>query len=391
MPSALEGLRVLDLTRLLPGPYAGMILGDLGAEVLKVEDTGAGDPMRWIQGDPGPGNSTFGLINRNKRSIAIDLKAPEGKGLFEKLVRKCDVVLEGFRPGVMDRLGVGWERLRSLNPTLIFCSISGYGQDGPMRDRSGHDVNYLALAGFLGLQTDFRGRPVLSGVQVADLGGALFAVIGILAALAARVRHGTGQYVDLAMMDVGLSLMPVAAGRHFSGQPVLLGARLPLSGSLACYNLYETADGRHLSVGALEPKFWERFCRVMEKTEYIGIQFAEDKQPGMIREIERLVGSRRLEEWIERFEGADACVEPVLSLAEALETPQARHRRLAPVTADFSGRVSRQLGLPFRLSNTPPACVTAAPSQGEHTRQILEFLGIPEDQVERLFRDRIVR
>ena len=180
---------------------------------------------------------------------------------------------KGFVLGVMDRLGIGYETLRSIQPRLIYCSISGYGQNGPLRARGGHDVNYLALAGVLGLQTDPAGTPVLSGIQVADLGGALFAVIGILAALAARDRTRTGQSVDVSMMDVGIALLPVAASRWFAGDPIPLGARLPLSGGLACYNIYGTADGRHLSVGALESKFWERFCQVIGRQDFISSQF----------------------------------------------------------------------------------------------------------------------
>jgi crotonobetainyl-CoA:carnitine CoA-transferase CaiB-like acyl-CoA transferase len=388
---ALEGVRILDLTRMLPGPYATIILADLGAQVLKIEDPRSGDPTRWSPRHRINQNSTFDTINRGKQSLALNLKSEKGVAIFQRLLENADVVIEGFRPGVMDRLGIGYQTLRLLQPRVIFCSISGYGQDGPLRDRGGHDVNYLALAGVLGLQTDSAGTPVLSGIQVADLGGALFAVIGILAALAARDRTGKGQLVDVSMMDVGMALLPVAASRLFAGDPVPLGARLPLSGGLACYNIYGTADGRHLSIGALESKFWERFCQVIGREDFIPRQFDEgEAQYTMISAIRDILKTRTQSEWIDQFRQTDACVEPVLSLEEAFRTPQARHREMIVEAEHSSPGKAFQLGLPFKLSATPPGIPAPAPRLGEHTRQILSSHGYPGTEIEELVRSGVV-
>jgi len=392
MGKALEGLRVLDLTRMLPGPYASMILADLGARVLKVEDTAKGDPTRWSPRHLTRTGSTFRILNRGKQSISVNLKSAEGAEIFRRLVRDADVVLEGFRPGVMQRLRFDYESLRSIEPRLIYCSVSGYGQSGPMRERGGHDVNYLALAGVLGLQTDEHGSPVLSGIQVADLGGALFAVIGILAALAARERTGAGQHVDVAMMDVGIALLPVPASRLFAGQNVPLGARLPLSGGLACYNVYATADGRHLSVGALEEKFWERFCKAIGREDFVGRHMAsEEIQNLMMHEIRQVVKTRTLAEWLEVFSGIDACVEPVLGLEEVSQNPQVRHRGMIMAVNHPRDGQTHQLNLPFKLSVTPPAIGNTAPLLGEHTREVLASLGYSSDQIQQLVASGIVR
>lgn len=385
MPKALEGTRVVDLTRMLPGPYASMILANLGAEIIKIEEPPLGDPTRWSPRHRSRESSTFELINRGKKSLALNLKSIEGVEIFRKLARGADIVLEGFRPGVMDRLGIGFGTLSGIEPRLILCSISGYGQDGPMQERSGHDVNYLALAGVLGLQTDSSGNPVLSGIQVADLGGALFAVIGILAALAARSTTGKGQRVDVSMMDAAIALLPVAAARLFAGEQVLVGARLSLSGKLACYNIYATRDGRHLSVGALEPKFWERFCGTIGRPEFVPLQTAEgEAQQRMIEEVRAIIRTRTLREWSEVFAKTDACVEPVLSLEESFRLPQVAHRKTVTEADDGSGHKRSALNLPFRLSGTPSLLGDSPPRLGQHTRLILRDLGYTDKEIDAL-------
>jgi len=284
----------------------------------------------------------------------------------------------------MDRLGIGFPALEAIQPRLVYCSISGYGQEGPMRDRVGHDVNYLALAGVLGLQTDRSGAPVISPIQIADLGGSLFALVAILAALVARQHTGRGQYIDVAMADVGMALMPTGAARHFGGEPVPLGARMPLSGGLACYNVYRTADGRYLSVGALEEKFWAAFCRVVGREDFAARQMDSAAQEEMAGVLAGIIEGRTLAEWTERFAREDACTEPVLSLEEALAAPQARHRRMVFDLADASGGTTRQLNLPFKLSATPPSATAPAPGLGEHTRGILRSLAYAEERIEAL-------
>ena len=390
MNQALEGIRILDLTRMLPGPYATMILADLGAEVVKIEDTRAGDPTRWSARHRSGAGSTFAAVNRGKQSLAVDLKSPAGAEIFRRLAARCDVLMEGFRPGVMDRLGLGFEALAPVAPGLVFCSISGYGQDGPYRERAGHDVNYLALAGVLGLQTDRTGTPVISGIQIADLTGALFAVIAVLAALAARARTGRGQRIDVSMADASMALLPVAAARFFAGEPVPLGERLALSGQLACYNVYQTADGRHLSVGALEEKFWRSFCGVIGREGFVARQTDPEAQPEMIAAVGEIIRSRRLAEWVERFRSEDACVEPVLSLEEAFGAAQARCRGMVFELAQSGRGKMRQLALPFKLSATPAAPGAGAPALGEHTRATLAALGYSEEQIGELLRGGVV-
>lgn len=389
MTTALDGIRVLDLTRMLPGPYASMILADLGAQVTKIEDPDRGDPTRRTPPLLKRESATFLSVNRGKQSLALNLKTGAGVEVFHRLLKDADIVLEGFRPGVMERLGLGYEALRALQPRMVYCSISGYGQDGPMRDRSGHDVNYLALAGVLGLQTDASGTPVLSGIQIADLGGALFAVIGILAALAARHKTGEGQRIDVSMMDVGVALLPIAAARLFANQSVPLGARLPLSGSLACYNVYATADGRYLSVGALEPKFWERFCRVIGRDDFVA-RHNDESQQSMIRDVGNIMKTRTLAEWMECFRQTDACVEPVLSLDEAFGSPPARHRKMVQTMDHPSEGEIRQLNLPFKLSGTPSVLRAAAPLLGQHTREILASLGYTGEQIQNFIDAKII-
>ena len=273
--SALAGLRVLDLSRLLPGGFCSLLLADYGAEVLKVEDTGAGDYIRWapphVDGvEPSSASAPFLALNRGKRSVRIDLKTEAGREVFLRLVAGADVVLESFRPGVMERLGVGWERLRAANPRLVYCAITGYGQDGPYAARAGHDMNYLGLVGLLGLTGEAEGPPVQAAGQIADLGGgALMAAFGILAAL----RSGQGQMVDVSMADGALSWLAMVAARMLAEGAAPRRGALELAGGLACYRPYACADG-HVTLGALEPKFWQAWCRGVGREDLIEQQFA---------------------------------------------------------------------------------------------------------------------
>jgi len=271
MRQALENVRVLDLSRMLPGPFASMMLGDLGAEIIKVEEPRTGDPTRWSLPLIAGQSAAFLQVNRNKKSIAIDLKRDEGREIFLKLAERADVVLDQFRPGVVDRLGVGYAAVSEVNPRIVYCSLTGFGQDGPHRDRSGHDLNYLALSGVLGLTTDERGKPVIPGVQVADLAGGMIAAYGIIAALYARERTGRGQFVDVSMYDVMMAMLPVPAAQYFAGATLKVGDKYGLSGAYPFYNVYETGDGRFMTLGALEPKFWENFCRKAGREDLIAL------------------------------------------------------------------------------------------------------------------------
>src|SRR3984885_6438539 len=274
MTLPLDGLRVLDLTRLLPGGFCSMLLADFGADVIKIEDTGLGDYVRWAPpnyegAEPSAGSALFLSLNRGKRSVRIDLKSPAGKDVMLRLVRDADLLIESFRPGVMDRLGVGYERLRQENPGLIYCAITGYGQDGPNRNRSGHDMNYLGLNGILGLTGEADGPPVSASAQIADLGGgAMMAIAGILIALQERARSGEGQLVDCSMFDGSLSFLAMLAGEMLADANIPRRGELRLAGGIVCYRPYRCADG-YVTLGALEPKFWAEFCRGVAREDLI--------------------------------------------------------------------------------------------------------------------------
>lgn len=389
MQQALQGVRVLDLSRMLPGPYCSMMLADLGAEVIKVEEPKIGDPTRHsppiIEGQSVP----FAQVNRNKKSIAIDLKQPEGRDIFLKLASSADIVLEQFRPGVVDRLGINYATVAEINPRIIYCSLTGFGQDGPHRERSGHDLNYLALSGVLGLTTDERGKPVIPGVQVADLAGAMIAGFAILAALLARDRTNRGQYLDVSMFDVMLSMLPIPAAHHFAGKTIPVGGKYVLSGLYPFYNVYETSDGSYMTLGALEPKFWANFCHKVGRDELIARQFDSGEQRDDLFEIVRAIfKSRTQTEWVELMRDADCCCEPVLSMSEAFEHEQTRAREMA---RQIDGARLKQLGFSYKMSDTPPRDRNMAPAFGENTAELLEALGISAEERARLRSSGVIR
>jgi crotonobetainyl-CoA:carnitine CoA-transferase CaiB-like acyl-CoA transferase len=390
MSLPLDGLRVLDLTRLLPGGFCSMLLADFGADVIKVEDTGLGDYVRWAppfyEGvERSAGSALFLSLNRGKRSIRIDLKSPEGKAVLLRLARDADVLLESFRPGVLDRLGVGYERLREENPALVYGAITGYGQDGPGRDRSGHDLNYLGLNGILGLSGEADGPPVSSSAQIADLGGgALMAVVGVLIALRERDRSGQGQLVDCSMFDGSLSFLAMLAAEMLAGGAVPRRGELRLAGGIVCYRPYRCADG-YVTLGALEPKFWAAFCRGVGREDLAEHAF---DAPGSEahRSLEAIFAERTREQWRAFAAEHDCCLEPVLGLDEALDGELVAAREMV-VSLDQPGAEEpvRLLGLPFKLSRTPGDATRApGPRLGEHTREVLAAAGYSEAEVDAL-------
>jgi crotonobetainyl-CoA:carnitine CoA-transferase CaiB-like acyl-CoA transferase len=384
---ALQGLRVLDLTRLLPGGYCSLLLADFGAEVTKVEDTGMGDYIRWSPpfhegAEQSAASALFLALNRGKRSIRVDLKHDRGKEVLLRLVRDADVLLESFRPGVLDRLGVGYERLRAENPRLVYCAITGYGQDGPNRDRPGHDLNYLALNGLLALTGDADGPPVQAAGQIADLGGgALMAAVGVLVALRERERSGQGQLVDCSMFDGSLSwLALVAAGMLATGKAPGRG-RLPLTGGIVCYRPYRCADG-YVALGALEPKFWSEFCRGVGREDLLEHGF---DPPGSEahQAVCEVFTSRTREQWRAFASEHDCCLEPVLGADEALRSELVAEREMViELEQPGVGRPVRLLGAPVKLSRTPADPARApGPGLGEHTDELLEGAGYSAEEI----------
>jgi crotonobetainyl-CoA:carnitine CoA-transferase CaiB-like acyl-CoA transferase len=377
----LEGLRVLDLSRLLPGGFCSLLLADFGAEVLKVEDTGMGDYVRWSApayegAQQSAGSALFLALNRNKTSMRLNLKSEEGREVLLRLVREYDVLLESFRPGVLDRLGVGYERLRAENPRLVYCAITGYGQTGPYTQRAGHDMNYLGLVGLLGLTGAKDGPPVQAAGQIADLGGgALMAAFGIMAALHERSRSGEGQFVDVSMADGALSWLAMVAARYFAEGVVPGRGDLELAGSLVCYRPYECADG-WVSLGALEPKFFQSWCRGVGREDLVEHQF---DPPGSDahREIAAVFMTRTRDEWKAFNDEHDCCLEPVLALDEALSSDLVRERGMvAAIEQPGVEEPVRLLGVPVKLSRTPgDAAQRPGPVLGEHTEEVLRSVG----------------
>jgi crotonobetainyl-CoA:carnitine CoA-transferase CaiB-like acyl-CoA transferase len=382
----LSGIRVLDLTRLLPGGFCTLLLADFGAEVLKVEDTGMGDYIRWAPpyydgADDSAKSALYLSLNRGKRSVRLNLKNERGRDALLRLAGDYDVMVESFRPGVLDRLGVGYGRLAEENPGLVYCAISGYGQDGPYRDRSGHDMNYLGLIGLLGLTGEKGGPPVQAAGQIADLGGGgLMAAFGILAALRERDRSGLGQVVDVSMADGALSWLTMVAGRYFAEGITPRRGDLELAGRLICYRPYACKDG-WVTLGALEPKFWQAWCRGVGREDLIEKQF-EPPASEAHAEVERIFLERTRHEWQAFASEHDCCLEPVLELDEALDSDLVRARDMV-VSIDQPGVAEpvRQLGVPVKMSRTPGAPQGPGPVLGADTHDVLREAGYSDDEI----------
>lgn len=387
----LSDVRILDLTRLLPGGYCTLLLGDLGADVIKVEDTGAGDYVRWAPPFYGSDEHTplgtrsalYLSLNRNKRSVRLDLKSEGGREALLRLARDADVLVESFRPGVLDRLGVGYEQLSAANPALVYCPITGYGQDGPNRDRAGHDQNYLGLNGVLGLTGDADGPPIQAAGQIADLGGGgLMAAVGILAALNEARHSGRGQVVDVSMTDGSLSWLAMVAGQYLCDGVVPKRGELPLAGRIICYRPYEAADG-WVSCGALEQKFWAAWCNGVGREDLISHQF---DAPGSDahREAQEIFRQRTRAQWKAFNDEHDCCIEPILEFDEVLASEQVVEREMVVSYEQPELGEVRQLGVPIKLSRTPGGVHRPAPALGEHTAEVLTEAGIPAEQVAEL-------
>ncbi len=368
----LSGIRILDLSRLLPGPYLTQLMADLGAEVIKVETPLAGDYVRLAPPEMGLGNM-YETINQGKKSLALNYRNPRGREIFLKLATSADVVLEGFRPTIADKYGIGYEAVRAVKPDIVYCSLSGYGQEGPYQQRAGHDFNYLSIGGALSLNGRPGERPIPYGLPVADLSGGLLAGIAILGALVGREHSGQGMYLDMALLDGVISWMtPLALSAYFSGLVVGAGTH-PLLGGRAFFNIYETSDGKYLTLAAIEPHFWGDFCKTIGRTDLIERQF----DLAVSTELETIFKQKTRAEWLALFASNDACVEPVNSVEEMLADPQVQAR----------GHIRMQDGKPvgmhspfvFARSERSPA-----PALGADTSALLQEIGVSEKDIRAL-------
>ncbi|WP_277372142.1 CaiB/BaiF CoA-transferase family protein [Pseudomonas sp. AA-38] len=386
MSGPLSSLKILDFSTLLPGPFASLLLADMGAEVLRVESPTRMDLVRVLPPHEGGTSTSHAYLNRNKRSIALDLKRPEAVELVKRLVGEYDILLEQFRPGVMDRLGLGYEALKAINPRLIYVSITGYGQTGPYRERAGHDINYLALSGIASYTGRRDSGPLPLGVQLADLaGGSLHGVIGLLAAVVQRQATGKGQQVDVSMTDCVFSLHGMAGAGYLGAGVEPAMENQPLNGG-SFYDYYRTRDGRWFAVGSLEPQFMQAFCQAIGRPELAarGLSQKSEDQQALKREIAIEFERRDFAEWSQVFATLDACVEPMLPLSEALEHPQIRARELVTEVPREGLPAQAQLACPLKFSEglPPPRHVGAA--LGAHTEQVLAELGFDAEGVARL-------
>jgi crotonobetainyl-CoA:carnitine CoA-transferase CaiB-like acyl-CoA transferase len=376
---SLSGVRVLDLTRLLPGAFCSLLLADMGADVVKVEQPGSGDYMRWYPPLVNGQSALFNALNRNKRSITLNLKSEAGRDLFKQLVGRSDVVIEGNRPGVMDRLGLGWSTLRELNPRLVMCAITGYGQSGPWAQRAGHDLNYMALAGALSMNARRGEAPHALAVQVADIGGGgQGGALAILGALLEVARGEAGRYLDVSMTDGALTWMAVPLSQVLTQGEAIPPGMHRLTGRYACYGVYECADGRFMSVGALEPKFWQALCDALDRPDLIDQQYAEGPHQDHLRaELAAVFARRPRDEWTERLAGLDVCCEPVLDLDEVFGHPQIRARGLVH-KLETGAELAPQV--PFE----PGWRRLEPPGLGEHNAEVLREIGVENDRLDDL-------
>jgi crotonobetainyl-CoA:carnitine CoA-transferase CaiB-like acyl-CoA transferase len=371
MTLPLEGIRVIDSAHQYPGPYCSMLLGDLGAEIIKVERPGVGDPARILPG-------FFNSINRNKKSLTMDLKKPESGDILRRLVEKSDVLTEGFRPGVAGKIGLGYESLREINPRLVYCSISGYGQEGPYRNLPGHDLNYVAMSGMLGCFKDMEGNLVAPGIAIGDLSSGMFAAIGILAALSAREKTGRGQFVDVSIFDGLVSWMGTRVGTYFTKEP------FDVMDDAGC-GIFQTSDGKPFTLGiAYENWFWDRLCAVTGLEAFQGLDATQRRvrRNELRAKLCSAFSGKPREEWIRILTDADVPVAPVKTLEEVVQDPHVVFRGMIQEKSVRPGETNFHVNFPVKLSDTQAEIRMPPPHLGEHNREILEWLGFSANQIE---------
>jgi len=384
MSGPLAGIKVIDCSRLLPGGFCTMLLGDLGADVIKIEEPGRGDYIREFMPFIGEQSAMHLVLNRNKRSMTLNLKDPEGVAILKRLVSEADVLVEGFRPGVMDRLGVGYGALREENPRIVYCAITGYGQTGPYANRPGHDLNYVGIAGALEQFGPKGAPPTVPGLTIADIGGgAQMAIIGIISALIARQNTGKGQYVDISMTDGVVYWLSLFAGWYFgTGSSPKRGEHM-LLGQFPCYAMYPARDG-YMTVGCLEPHFWANLCKALGREQYISEQLNIDDAPMIFDDLSSIFSTKTRAEWDTFFADKNVCVGPVNLIEDALHDPQLVHREMFATTQHATEGTIRQLGIPIKLSDTPGEISLPPPNLGAHTKEILADIGMSQMEIEAL-------
>ncbi len=369
-----------------------MLLADLGAETIKVEQPEAGDPAREFWPSIGGEGALFQAVNRNKKSLALNLKAEAGRAAFRRLCAAADVVVEQFRPGVMDRLGLGWTALSAINPRLVYCALTGYGQNGPYRQRARHDINYIAVGGILGLTGSAGGPPILPGAQIADLSGGLMAAFGIATALLARERTGQGRFIDVAMLDTVLSWLALPAAVLAATGVVPARGRLFLGGGLPGYQVYETKDGGHISVGALEEEFWRNLCRALGREDLAAFAEPEEGRRREVRaELARIFKTKTRAEWVDQLADAEVCLAPVNDVAEVLADPQVLDRGMLVEVPLPDGTIMAQPGTPLTLSSGTRPRHDSPPALGQHTVSVLSRAGYAAEEIAALRDPGVIR
>ncbi|MDB4427533.1 CoA transferase [Porticoccaceae bacterium] len=380
---ALANLKILDFTTLVPGPFATMMLADMGAEVLRIESPTRPDLLRNMPPFADGQSTAHGTLNRNKRSIALDLKNPEAVAIAKRLVEDYDIVIEQFRPGVMQRLGLGYEQLHEINPKLIYCSVTGYGQTGPYRDRAGHDNNYLSISGLNGYSGRGSDRTPIMGMPVADIaGGSLHAVIGILAAVNQRHISGEGQQIDISMTDAMFSLNALFGSTYLSAGVEPTSGAMSLNGG-SFYDYYQTSDNRYLSIGSLEPQFFQVLCQTLGDDELLTLANQQDSetQKALRAKLDTIIATKTLAQWREIFKDREACVEPVLTFAEACEYQDSAQREMIVDVKTPNGGSQRQVGSALKLSKSAPEYGVSGGAIGQHSSEILADLGFDKDAI----------
>lgn len=387
--SPLSGIKILDLSRLLPGPLATQMLGDMGAEVIKIEDLNSPDYIRFFPPFVGDDSALYLSLNRNKRSIAVNLKSREGKELFFALVKSADVVVEQFRPGVLDKMGMGYAQAKAINPKIIYVSVTGFGQTGPYAQKAGHDLNYIAMSGLLA-NIGTKERPVIPGVQIADVSGSYAAVNGCLAALLQREKTGEGQHVDISMTDSAMPFATLIHAAAWADGRNIERENFQLSGELVNYNVYETADAKFVALGALEPKFWITFCDAVNKPEWKNSTFAPaDEIQKLKAEVSSLFKSKTRVEWEEFSELHDVCLSPVLENSELAQNQNLVHRNMV-VTTETGTKKLNTIGAAIKFSGSENQSTKVAPKLGQETISILQEIGITEDKIAALKQSEVI-